>query len=755
MNQHTAAPVRWAPTHTLRLLVGLALLCAVTGRALAQGPTAAPSGAPTGTPESDLADKRRAVAAEIADARTRAGAAGGDDRAANEKHVSLLERIAWLLDQQAEARQRAADLQQAQARATQELQSVRATGLEQKPPYSIAMLDDLRDQLVDTLERGKNIDAHTRAADEALAQARATYGEAESARRQAKEAFETNGDPSQAPALEQALRWRQLESRLAGETVALYEVQAADEHLSRQVNEAEADTLNEKIARMAKQTRLTRDALKEQLVRLDKEGSDIAQTLESAKLEQPALDRNWSKARQRLDATPGGDAALAEEVEARRLAQQTGQLAVTVAGNRLERNRERKDGWNRRFELASGSVGREQRAAWEQETRQLLEQLEREQRLEQSRLAETREAIGAAEKAAAAAPDSRGLREQQRQLEERGRLYQADLADLDATRLLYLKLQEDLRSQRESLPLTERVGNAWDGVRSAWRYELTAVDDRPITVGKVVTGLVLIALGLWVSRLVSHLLGRRVFPRMGLNAGAAAALQSLSFYLLVCLLSLLALRVINVPLTVFTILGGALAIGVGFGSQNVVNNFISGLILLAERPIKVGDLVEIDGAAGEVEHIGARSTRLRSPNNTDVIVPNSAFLEKKLINWTLSDDHARLQIRVGVAYGSAPHEVAQLIRKAVDDHPRVLRYPEPIVLFADFGDSALVFDAHFWLRVRGTMDGRMVESDIRYRIDELFRAQNIVIAHPQRDLHLETARPLEIRVVAPRDGEEQ
>ncbi len=500
---------------------------------------------------------------------------------------------------------------------------------------------------------------------------------------------------------------------------------------------------------MTKEVRFTRANLQDQLIKLEKEESDLGQALESAKLEQTALDRNWSKARQRLDAAPAAEGALAEEVEARRLAQQTGQLAMGVVGNRLERNRARKDAWNRRFHIANGTVGREQWAPWTAEATQLVEQLEREQRVEQSRLAETRnQAASVAEKAVAAPPEAaRWLREQQRQLDERARLYESDLADLEATRLLAAKLRDELRTHGQALSFRERLGNAWDTVRSVWSYELTAVDDRPITVGKIIVGLVLLTAGLWVSRSVSRLLGRRVFPRMGLNTGAAAALQSLSFYLLVCLLSLLALRLINVPLTVFTIAGGALAIGVGFGSQNVVNNFISGLILLAERPIKVGDLIEIEGTTGAVEHIGARSTRLRSPNNTDVIVPNSAFLEKKLVNWTLSDDHALLQVRVGVAYGSPTQEVARLIRKAADDHARVLRYPEPVVLFTDFGDNALIFEVLFWLRVRNAMDRRVIESDIRYRIDELFRSAGIVMAYPQRDVHLDTVRPLEVRMV--------
>ena len=135
-----------------------------------------------------------------------------------------------------------------------------------------------------------------------------------------------------------------------------------------------------------------------------------------------------------------------------------------------------------------------------------------------------------------------------------------------------------------------------NNVKAAWNYELTSVDDRPITVSKVVSGVVLMLLGLYFSRRLSRLIGNRMLPRMGLQNGAATAIQSIAFYLLITCFGFVSLELINVPLTVFAFLGGAVAIGVGFGSQNILNNFISGLILLAERPIRVGDLVEIERA---------------------------------------------------------------------------------------------------------------------------------------------------------------
>ena len=272
------------------------------------------------------------------------------------------------------------------------------------------------------------------------------------------------------------------------------------------------------------------------------------------------------------------------------------------------------------------------------------------------------------------------------------------------------------------------------------------MDDRPITVRKVVAGLLLFLIGVFVSRWLSRFLGKRMLPRLGMNGGAATAVQSIAFYVLVVSFGFLAMDMVNIPLTVFTFLGGAVAIGVGFGSQNILNNFISGLILLAEQPIRVGDLVDIGGLCGNVEKIGARSTRVRTGANLEIIVPNSKFLENNVTNWTLSDTRMRSVVKVGVAYGSPTSTVDRLLRQAVDECPDILHDTEPIVLFSDFGDNSLMFEVHFWLQVRSMMQARIVESDLRHRIDRLMRDANIAIAFPQRDIHLDTLKPLEVHV---------
>jgi potassium efflux system protein len=277
---------------------------------------------------------------------------------------------------------------------------------------------------------------------------------------------------------------------------------------------------------------------------------------------------------------------------------------------------------------------------------------------------------------------------------------------------------------------------------------LNGSDGKPlVTVGTLISGLVLMGIGYLAAKWISRWVGKRVLARVGLDQTAAAPVQSITFYVLVITFSMLTLNILNVPITVFSFLGGALAIGAGFGSQNIVNNFISGLILLAERPIRVGDVIQIDGQTGKVTEIGARSTRLSTSNNYEIVVPNSKLLEGTLVNWTLTDDQICTSVKVGVAYGAPTREVGKLLAQVASQHPLILKSPEPEVLFADFGDNALNFELRFWVSLRKA--GRSeIESDLRYDIDEMFAKRGIVIAYPQRDVHLNVIRPVEVRLAA-------
>lgn len=281
----------------------------------------------------------------------------------------------------------------------------------------------------------------------------------------------------------------------------------------------------------------------------------------------------------------------------------------------------------------------------------------------------------------------------------------------------------------------------------------TAPGGRVITLGQITAVLLLLVFGYLGSRLVGYLLGRRLAATK-LRPDVVYVLKRITFFVILVLVVITALDLLGIPLTAFAFATGALAIGVGFGAQNIINNFISGWILMVERPIRIGDFIEIDNAQGVIENIGNRSTRIRRTDGVHLLVPNSLLLERTVVNWTLVDLEIRSTVRVGVAYGSPVRLVADLILQAVKEQSEVKEKPAPSVIFDDFGDNALAFDAYFWCDAGGEKFLREIRSAIRFRITELFEQNGIVIAFPQRDVHLDSSSPLEIRMIGKETDDE-
>jgi len=263
--------------------------------------------------------------------------------------------------------------------------------------------------------------------------------------------------------------------------------------------------------------------------------------------------------------------------------------------------------WLRRFAVRHGAATRAELAEWAHDAEEAIDQLDRENRLTELKMHEIRSQRVDLEKKSQDATDEaleQSLADQIRAQRELMRYCGQNITSLELARRVHGRLLDEIEANRHSL--TERAYQLWSSVVYVWNYELLLSDGEPVTVSMLVWGIVLLVIGLSVSRRASRAIGQRVLPRIGVHESAAAAMQSISFYALVMLTGLLALRWVNVPLTLFAFLGGAVAIGVGFGSQNLVNNFISGLILLAERPVRVGDVIEIDSLCGTVDAIGAR-----------------------------------------------------------------------------------------------------------------------------------------------------
>lgn len=285
-------------------------------------------------------------------------------------------------------------------------------------------------------------------------------------------------------------------------------------------------------------------------------------------------------------------------------------------------------------------------------------------------------------------------------------------------------------------------------LNNLWNWVIyTPSSGDPITGGDTLLVVGALFAGYLLSRAIEYILARKLADT-DLRSDAIYTIKRVSFYAIFIMMFFTVLSLLGIPLTMFAFATGALALGIGFGAQNIINNFISGWILLAERPIRIGDFIEIEGSNGTVERVGTRSTQIRRVDGVHMLVPNSKLLENTVVNWTLVDRNARTMVRVGVAYGSDVKRVKELLLQAVTEQPEVLREPPAEVVFDDFGDSALIFDSYFWCDAGGEKSLRAVRSEIRFRVTELFHAAGVVIAFPQQDVHLSADQPLRISLQA-------
>jgi potassium-dependent mechanosensitive channel len=260
-----------------------------------------------------------------------------------------------------------------------------------------------------------------------------------------------------------------------------------------------------------------------------------------------------------------------------------------------------------------------------------------------------------------------------------------------------------------------------------------------VTIGRILFAFALVYAAVLASWTVRTFVASEVVPRWDLERGVGDSITAVIHYLVIAIGVLFALGALGVHLQNFAIVAGALSLGIGFGLQNIVNNFVSGIILLFERPVRVGDTVVIDGEWGTIKKIGLRSTVVETFDRSEMIVPNGDLVSEKVINWTLSNPIARLALPIGVAYGSPVASVLQILKEAATAHPAVLEEPSPQALFVGFGDNSLDFELRLWVReLRLRLE---VKSLVLEELDRRFRDAGIGIPFPQRDLHLRSLDP--------------
>jgi small-conductance mechanosensitive channel len=260
------------------------------------------------------------------------------------------------------------------------------------------------------------------------------------------------------------------------------------------------------------------------------------------------------------------------------------------------------------------------------------------------------------------------------------------------------------------------------------------VGSRKITIGLILTALAVLYGAYLFSWAIQQILMEDVLKRKKVEKGTRISISRLLHYALVLVGFVIALSVLGFDMKNITIIGGALGIGIGFGLQTIVSNFVSGLILLFERPLKVGDTIQLGDQWGRVKHLGLRATVIETFDEAEVVVPNADLISGQVTNWTLADRRVRLVVPIGVAYGSDLVLVMKTLIECAADHSLVLADPQTKVIFSTFGASSLDFELRVW--IADFDDRRTVQSDLLLEIDRRFRDLEIEIPFPQRDLHV-------------------
>lgn len=681
-----------------------------------------------------------------------------------QKQIDLLVQIKQIHGQQLSMLKRVESSDTAQKQAKVNLDKIRLQGPDEKPPYSYVLLDRLRDELKAEQEQEKSVSGIQASAQDFHKRSLSQLEEKAAVYRRVKDTLDANPDPGSATLLQAQLRTALLDRKMAQEIVTLRELETKSAQERVETYKLRLQWMEERIRWIQQTVTFTQADLDAQLAQYDKAEATLKEEMEKQRKALEAADKKLADLLDNPASTPEKE----EEINARRTERDTAQVAIGTMETRLSWIPDRRKVWKQRFEIINGTAERGQITPWREEAAKALDLLqERENGLNVFISVLRNRLINLLSRRDALTEPSKTLLkwmdEQKASLEKQITFVQDNLNSLAMLRRDYGKLIAAIDETYKSWSLTDWMAFGMDKIEDILNTEIyvykTTLEDgtteeTSFRIRTILSLILYFAIGILSIRFFSYVLLKRIVIHLGIHESALETLQPMSFYLLLIVLTFYTLHVYQIPLTMFAVVGGAVAIGIGFGTQTIFNNFISGLIILMERPIRVGDVIDVDGTAGMVVRVGARCTQIQAGNNIDVLIPNSKILENKVINWTLSDDLYRTSVALGVAYGSPLRDVFRIMRKAVDEHGLILKKPEPFVVFRDFGDNALSFEVFFWIRL-GTSNRLIVESDVRHRLDNLFREAGITLAFPQRDLHLDTPAPLRIHLVNEEEAKEK
>lgn len=636
----------------------------------------------------------------------------------------------------------------------------------QEPPFNLSLYDQYLDQLQALQQQHNSIETSAKLAETGLSSAARQVAEEDKKLRRLNEEKDKAGEDAP-DRLVWTIQSTLIDREIASVTQAFQTANLENLKNSLRILEIKRDRLQRTVKWIGENLIYDQEDLDRILAKTQEKVQALQEETKKISTESNAAEKDYFRAQARLEKASTEEEALVaqaalEAVETRRLLLQQrlekAQLELSLP-NMIQKI------WTDRYRLLKEDVGTQdlwdtQKTAENRhdQLRQILVSTQQFQNAVQTRRANVR---GQLEVEGMSQERIKYLRETLKNVEAMAEVNLNVISLLIRAENLNGRLLDELENRIGAVQITKKVSAfGKQRILDIWQAELWASGEHGVTVGKLIIALLLVIIGTLFSHRIAALVRNRLLVRFDLDVDVAESVERILFYVLIIVFILSSLKTVNIPLTAFAFLGGAVAIGFGFGAQKFFSNLISGFLIMAQKPFRINDVIQIDNDMASVKSVGSRYTRLQTFDNLDLLVPNSYLLDNKLTNWTLSDKIIRQKITIGVAYESDPRKVERLLVEVVKGHAKVLPSPEPFVIFKDFGDSALIFDALFWVNLNFSRSW-FAASDIRYRIVERFREEGIVIAFPQTDVHLDVSGPIEFLMrpeglpQSPRSGNEQ
>ena len=652
-----------------------------------------------------IAEKRTEIAEQLRIAMHRLETNGATDTVATQEVAYYQTREAVLAQQDA-VDQQVKDLESRKAELDAQLKS--------PPPddkqYKFADLDRMKDDLAAGQAHAGLVGDKLATANARLQKAKTAVEECEVKRRQAQGAYDSGKNSPQAPELVIAADRARQDATLAGETLALRKREVEREELARRVLSLSIQRQQEQVARISPQVAFTEADYNEQIDSIKKKEESATKSITQAQANLRSTEIDLRNTQRLFDAATGDRTVLTEAVAALQFTRNKLSDEIDSLTQRLQKLAQQRLAWSRRYQIAAADRNNTDHEVWGQlksiqkETIAVLDELEPDLRAQISKMRDVRNSLSSvvkkAEAAAQGPPDiAFQISVQQKQLEDTLKIYEKNLILIDTSRRVHEKLLDEIGLTVDALTPKAIALGVWHKAESVWNSELFPINGQAIEVGMAVKGLTILVIGWIISRFTSGVFVNRFLKRFRLSKDATSAIRSLVFYSLLMFVALTALNTINVPLTAFTILGGALAIGVGFGSQTLINNFIGGLIMLAERPVRLGERITFKDMDGVVEDVGFRCTKLRTQADHLVTIPNSTLVNESIENVDRRRT-IRRSITLAVTYNISRERLAegvQALRDILEEreireriHP-IVGFEElsPRVHFSDFAAESL------------------------------------------------------------------